>query len=197
MTPVQRLQMVCAALASAPAGEVPAGYRIREYAVGDAAAWVAIHQAADLHNPASLALFEQQFGAARHELPRRQLYLISPAGTAVGTATAWFGAPAAADAVSGRVHWVAIVPAEQGRGLAKPLLSAVCRRLLELGHTRAYLTTSTARVPALNLYFAYGFLPDLDSPAARPAWASLIDPATPPTCPLRPGLADWLRAHLH
>ncbi len=195
MTPVQRLQMVCTALAPAPAGALPAGYRIREYAAGDAAAWVAIHQAADHHNPASLALFEEQFAAAPHELPRRQFYLTCPAGTAVGTATAWFGAPTAAG-VCGRVHWVAIVPSEQGRGLAKPLLSAVCRRLLELGHTRAYLTTSTARVPALNLYFAFGFLPDLEPPASRAAWASLSDPAVPPAYPLRPGLAAWLRAHL-
>ena len=69
-----------------------------------------------------------------------------PEHAANGTTTAWYnedyrGLP------FGRVHWVAIVPEMQGRGLAKPIMSAVCHRLRELGHGRAYLTTTTVRIP--------------------------------------------------
>ena len=195
MTTSSPVQMTCAALSPGPSSVLPTGCRIRDYEPGDEAAWVAIHRLADFYNPASLDLFEKQFGSARDELPRRQLYLLDAAGTPIGTATAWFGA-LAAGVIIGRMHWVAIVPAEQGHGLARPLLSAVCRRLLELGHRQAYLTTSTARLPAINLYFAYGFLPDLDPPGARAAWASLSAPAATSDGPLRPGLVAWLRTHL-
>lgn len=81
-------------------------------------------------------------------------------GTPIGTATAWFdndhnGLPC------GRLHWVAMVPKLQGQGLAKPLLTTVCQRLRELGHTRAYLTTSSERIPAINLYLGFGFAPEI------------------------------------
>lgn len=194
--PGARVQMVCTALPPAAGVILPPGYAIRPYQPGDESAWVAVHRLADPCQPSSLALFEQQFGGARNELPRRQLYLVDAAATVIGTASAWFGSPAGAG-TWGRVHWVAIVPAEQGRGLAKPLLHAVLRRLLELGHHQAYLTTSTARLPALNLYFACGFLPDLAPPGAVPAWATLIDPgAGLPADALRPGLRAWLAARL-
>jgi GNAT superfamily N-acetyltransferase len=52
---------------------------------------------------------------------------------------------------------VAILPDYQGRGLSKPLLSQALRRLWELGHTRAYLTTSAERMVALRLYERFGF----------------------------------------
>jgi GNAT superfamily N-acetyltransferase len=187
--------MWCTDLAATPRSGLPAGYRLRTYQPGDQAAWVDIHRLADLYNPASLGLFEQQFEAAREELPRRQFYLHDPAGRPVGTATAWFGQPPGRSLV-GRVHWVAIVPAEQGRGLAKPLLSAVCSRLLELGHRQAYLTTSTSRLPAINLYFAYGFLPELDSTTSRQAWGEFLARHSSLPGQLRQGLAEWLRARL-
>ncbi len=55
-----------------------------------------------------------------------------------------------------RIHWVAIAPAYQGRGLAKPLVAAACLRLRALGHVWAYLTTSTSRLPAVSLYTKFG-----------------------------------------
>jgi GNAT superfamily N-acetyltransferase len=187
--------MWCTDLAATPRADPPAGYSIRPYRRGDEDTWVDIHRLADCHNPASRELFERQFGDARGELPRRQFYLLSPEAEPVGTATAWFGQAGDGPPV-GRVHWVAIVPREQGRGLSKPLLAAVCQRLLDLGYGRAYLTTSTLRVRAINLYFGHGFLPELTTPAARQAWAALLEPPAPGAATLRQDLADWLRARL-
>lgn len=190
------VRMRCRDLAATPQFALHPGYTLRTYRPGDEDAWADIHRLADRLNPVTTALFGEQFGARPEELPRRQFFLLNPAAETVGTATAWFGTDR--DGVLlGRVHWVAIVPAEQGRGLAKPLLAAVCGRLLELGHRQAYLTTSILRPAALNLYFAFGFMPELQTAADGAAWTALVE-SVPASAgrPLRPGLAEWLRSHL-
>lgn len=64
-----------------------------------------------------------------------------------------------------RVHWVAIRPAYQGRGLARPLLFDIGQTLRELGHTRATLTTSHQRALAIALYRKIGF--EIVAPSAQ------------------------------
>jgi GNAT superfamily N-acetyltransferase len=96
----------------------------------------------------------------------------------VGTITAWRNADYRS-AAYGRVHWVAIVPAFQGRGLARPLLAACLRRLSELGYGGAYLTTSPPRLAAINLYLRFGFTPDVQSVRDAEAWRLLADRVKP------------------
>ncbi len=194
MNAATAVRMRCRDLAATPRFALPPGYTLRTYRPGDEEAWADIHRLADRLNPVTATLFGEQFGARQEEPPRRQFFLLNPAAATVGTATAWFGTDRDG-ALLGRVHWVAIVPAEQGRGLAKPLLSAVCCRLLELGHRQAYLTTSILRPPALNLYFAFGFRPEIETAEDRAAWTALLRPVPGQAgAPLRPGLAAWLRA---
>jgi len=73
----------------------------------------------------------------------------------------------------GRIHWVAIIPQQQGSGLAKPLLTAICKRLKELGHSKTYLTTQSVRLPAINLYAKFRFTPVIDSDGDREIWEKL------------------------
>ena len=152
----KRLFMVRDPLAGFPEYALPEGFALRPYAPGDEAAWRRIHLEADLFTDVPSELFRAQFGHDEKELARRQLYLAAPEGVSVGTASAWYGTE---DRWKGwgRVHWVAIVPRWQGRGLAKPLMSAVLARLAELGHDRAYLTTHAVRTPAIGLYARFGF----------------------------------------
>ncbi len=163
-----QVRMVRGSLADAPQFPLPMGFAIRRYQQGDAETWVRIEQAADRYLTGHREIYERDFG--RHEtlLGARQLFLCDPGGEAIGTATAWFGAYGGQ--ASGRVHWMAIVPEWQGKGLAKPLVTAVCNRLRDLGHTRAYLVTETVRVPAINLYLKSGFVPDIRSELDRAAW---------------------------
>ncbi len=135
-----------------PQYALPAGFSIRAYQSGDAQHWQSIHERADEFNQFDESTFATWFGDDETVLCVRQKYLIAPDGEVIGTATAWFD-----DAETGRVHWVAIVPEYQGRGLARPLLSVIGQTLRELGHSRAVLTTSRQRPVALALYEKFGF----------------------------------------
>jgi len=142
-------------LSNIPRFEVPAGYAILPYRPGDEVHWVAIHEDADRYTEASEELFASEFGSDVQELAKRQFYLHHGAEV-IGTASAWYDS-AYKDGSYGRIHWVAIRTAYQGRGLAKPLLFAVCLRLAKLGHEKAYLTTMRVRSIAIHLYEEFGF----------------------------------------
>ena len=152
-----------------PQHALPPGYGIRWYRPGDEHAWVRIHELAERLVETSLGVYREQFGQEEGPLAQRQAYLCDARGLPIGTASAWFhddweGRP------WGRVHWVAIVPDHQGRGLSRALMAEVCNRLVDLGHQRAYLTTSSARRPAIRLYRSFGFEPHIRNEEERRAW---------------------------
>ncbi|MBI3852120.1 MAG: GNAT family N-acetyltransferase [Verrucomicrobia bacterium] len=167
------VKMVRAHLDNVPEFALPDGFSLRRYQAGDEAHWLRIHAVADRYNEITQALFRQEFGSDEKLLRERQFYLLDPHGEVIGTGAAWFK-----DGFEGlqwgRVHWVAIVPEYQGRGLAKPLLTAICRRLRELGHGRAYLSTSTARAAAIRLYLRFGFKPMIRSAEDDAIWKKIL-----------------------
>lgn len=165
--------MVRAHLEDLPDFAPPAGWSLRRFQAGDEANWRRIHLAAEKQHAITPDLFRRQFGDDARLLNERQYYLLHPCGAAVGTATAWFD-----DTFQGggwgRVHWVAMLPAYQGQGLGRPLMSAVCRRLRELGHGRAFLRTAATRIPAIRLYRQFGFEPFLPTAAEAAVWREVL-----------------------
>jgi len=169
-----RLLMTRENLEAIPEFALPAEFALRWYRPGDEAHWLSIHRRADQYNPITPDTFAQQFGADFEQLGQRQAYLIGPDQEVIGTGAAWFDNNFGGTRI-GRVHWVAIVPEYQGRGLSKPLMCAVCRRLHELGHGRAYLTTSAARARAIQLYLRFGFVPLIRDEAERASWRDVME----------------------
>ena len=165
--------MTRANLDHVPEFALPAGFALRWHQPGDEAHWLRIHLVADRLNRITPELFQMQFGSNAKLLRDRQCYLLAPTGQVIGTGTAWFN-----DNFEGgrwgRVHWMSIVPEFQGQGLGKALLSAICRRLRELGHERAYLITGAARVPAIGLYWKFGFEPWIRNVEDERVWCELI-----------------------
>ena len=161
---------------------LPAGFEIRLYRPGDRDRWVEIVSAADSFQTISAATHEAAFGHGAQALAERQFFLAAPDGQLVGTATVWRGESGRWQGW-GRVHWLAILPAWQGRGLGKVLLSATLQRLSELGHTRAYLTTETVRLAAIRLYLRSGFTPDFATAADQAAWRDLRSRGVPVQIP--------------
>jgi len=155
-----------------PHHPLPEGYGLRWYVPGDEEIWVRIHLEADAYVESSPALFAEEFGGSTEELKARQCYLSDAAGRAFGTATAWMDEDYRG-LRWGVVHWLAITPGMQGRGLAKPLMTAVLTRMRELGEERAYLVTATVRVAAINLYRTFGFAPEVRSAEDLALWKGL------------------------
>ena len=173
LTPHTPLKMLREDLENIPDFDIPAGYTIRSYRSGDEAHWLCVHLLADHEHQFKPDTFKQQFSSDARVLAQRQFYLLDPAQSVIGTATAWFNEDFDGERI-GRVHWVAIVPECQGRGLSRPLMTAICRRLLELGHNKAYLTTSAARAAAIHLYLRFGFAPLIRTEIERAAWAQVL-----------------------
>lgn len=171
-TPDVDVRMIHHDLTGAPRHALPEGYHMRFYRDGDVAPWVRIQRAADALSQATAETFAQYMPGDVAHLARRVMFLVDPSGADIGTITAWNG-----DAFDGRdiglVHWVAIAASAQGRGLAKPMLSAVLDVLRALGYNEAWLDTNTRRIPALNLYLAFGFAPHPRSEAERAAWRAI------------------------
>lgn len=152
------VMMINEDLASAPVFDLPATFGLRWYEPGDVETWLAIHHAAETHIVINRELFFDQFAHDTLLLGERLCFLLEAAsGRAIATATAW-AETQGRFAGYGRVHWVAVVPAFQGRGVGTLVVSAACRRLLLLGHRRAFLRTSTLRPAAIRLYEKFGFV---------------------------------------
>jgi GNAT superfamily N-acetyltransferase len=165
------IHMIREHLDEIPDCALPAGYSTRWYQPGDEKSWYRIHLLADAYTNVTPDLYEKEFGSDTQMLAERQCFLVDRKGVLIGTATAWLDDHSVQS--PGRIHWVAIVPAEQGKGLAKPLLTAVCNRLKDLGHSKAYLTTQTIRIAAINLYLKFGFVPAVNSERDKQIWRRL------------------------
>ena len=170
------VRMIHHDLRAAPVFDLPKGYAMRSFrpdaGAEDVHAWVEIHKRADTFFQYTPDVFYESLDrdAARHG--ERILFLVDPAGQDIGTISAWNDGDLTGEDI-GRIHWVAIAPEAQGHGLGKPMLSAACQRLLQLGFASAYLWTSTGRVPAINLYRRFGFEPYHHTPEAAQIWREL------------------------
>jgi GNAT superfamily N-acetyltransferase len=143
-------------------------FTIRWYQSGDEQHWLSMKARSDRFHHADPAYYWRTYGAHTSLLPERQAFLCDQNGQPIGTATAWFEDFAGQH--YGKVNWVFLVPEAQGRGLAKPLLSAIGQRLFALGHTQALLYTLTARLPAIQLYQQFGFFPYVRNTTDIAAW---------------------------
>ncbi|MEC0240157.1 GNAT family N-acetyltransferase [Paenibacillus dokdonensis] len=164
------LTMIRQDLNHIPSYSFPSEYRVRMYTPGEEEIWADIETSVDEFPDKTAALrhFDKEFGSYTEEMSSRCLLIENADGEAIGTTTAWYGA-FQNDEIWGRIHWVAIRPEEQGKKLAKPLLSAALE-ILSQYHDHAYLTTQTTSYQAINMYLNYGFEPFIAKPDCLEGW---------------------------
>lgn len=162
------IMMLRPSLDALPDYPLPHPFTLRWYQPGDEQQWLAMKVRADHYHHADLEYYQRTYGPYAHLLPDRQAFLCSGTGRSIGTATAWFEDLDGQQ--YGKVNWVFIIPEAQGCGLAKPLMSAIGQRLIELGHTSALLYSLPERLPAIQLCQHFGFVPCIRGAADLEAW---------------------------
>lgn len=160
-----------------PRFDVPDTYHFTMYRPGMERDWVRIETAVEEFDTeeAAAAYFAREFLPHADSLPRRMIFLCDAAGTPVGTATLWPGRDFGDERQ--RVHWVAVAPEHQNRGLSKVLLTKVLDLYRELGYTGfVFLDSQTWSYKALRVYHTFGFRPYM---GPRPVhWQPELDEET-------------------
>ena len=167
------LVMIRKNLDGVPAVPLPEGYSFREFQAEDAPVWADIETSVGEFSDTEKALkrFSEEFGPDVEEMTHRCLFLMTGEGQAVGTMTAWYSRSFLSGDY-GRVHWVAVRPELQGRGLGKALLSRGLR-LMARWHNKAYLTTQTTSWVAVRMYLAFDFIPFITKVEEEEGWTLL------------------------
>ncbi len=169
-----RLTMIRENLVNLPDVPLPSGYSIQWFELGMEKDWVRIQQKAETFLKIDTEKYEKEFVALKSEMNRRQCFIKNSKNELVGTATAWFDTAFRGEGW-GRVHWVAIIPEEQGKKLSNGLLLAVLQRIKALDCQKVYLVTSTKRLAAIRLYLKFGFVPNLDVKENVEAWNEYLE----------------------
>jgi len=156
--PYVRIIMIRKAGAPIPRCALPEGYRFAPYAEGDERAWARI-EASVLEfdsEGAALERFRKDYMTEPEQLRRRCIFVESPAGEKVATATAWWRI------VNGRrrpwVHWVGVRSDHQGLGLGKAICAELTALMARLeGDVDIWLKTQTWSRKAVGIYRRLGF----------------------------------------
>lgn len=148
-------------LENIPHYELPNGYSFRFYRdERDIDIWIDIEKSAKefISYSEGVRNFEAYFGKYKELLGNRMLFIISPNGEAVATASAYFE-PWDDESV-GWLHWVAVRREYQGKGLSRPLISKTLETLKMLGYKTAKVPTQTTSWVAARLYLDFGYYPE-------------------------------------
>ena len=93
-----------------------------------------------------------------NELTKTMLFVLGGDGELAGTGSLWNGG--IFGEVRQRLHWIAVSPKHQGKGLSKAIVSKLLDLYNDLGYGGyIYLTSQTWSYKALNVYMKFGFAP--------------------------------------
>ncbi|MFY1069174.1 GNAT family N-acetyltransferase [Enterococcus sp. AD013-P3] len=135
--------------------KLPSDYQLVFYSEGDQTAWCEIETAVGEFEALSEAeqYFEKTFAPFPHELQQRMAFIIDPTGKKVGTCTAWWSKEN-----EPLLHWLAVVPEAQRKGLAGFLATIITERLEDLYPNQPIiLHTQTWSHSAIRLYEKLGY----------------------------------------
>ncbi len=131
-------------------------YGLRAYREGDELAWCDIETTAGEFERAEEAMargFKPYFKPDKDLLAERMFFIVDENDVPVATTTAWF------DGKTALLHWVAVHGDHQGKGLARPVISAAMRAMERMGYEYALLHTQPESWVAIKLYLEFGFRP--------------------------------------
>lgn len=90
------------------------------------------------------------------ELKRRMIFVQDPQEELIATTTVWWYDTG--ERRDTALHWVAVKPGFQGKGIGKAIFSEGMKRAIAIdGDVDLYLHTQTWSYPAINIYLKAGF----------------------------------------
>jgi mycothiol synthase len=152
------------------APQPPLGYGLRTFRPGDEDAWV------DLLLTGEFGMWDRprldrMIAGDRAPLPPAGIFFVTYGTRLVGTAcTFLYDSEAGGIAELG---WVVVHPRHRGHGLGRQVCRAVLGFVRSLEYRYAYLLTEDFRRPAIKMYLALGFEPEMVDPS-HPAWWAMI-----------------------
>lgn len=141
-----------------PEHKLAPGFSFHDYEPGNEADWCRIETSVGEfeHEDKAWEYFKGEFAPYPEELKRRMIFVRDPRGELVATSTAWWN-----DKGERKVpilHWVAVAPSAQGKGIGKAIVSEAIKRKVALeGDEDLYLSTQTWSYKAINIYRQAGF----------------------------------------
>lgn len=138
---------------------LPDGFHFEFYEEGDEAEWAAIETAVSEFESEAGALdyFQEKFAPYSEDLKQRMLFVTDLSGEKIGTCSAWWKVVPTGERYP-LVHWVAVKPGYQGKGIAKAMMSRTLELLQDLEETSpVFLHTQTWSHVAIRLYQKLGF----------------------------------------
>lgn len=137
---------------------LPEDYRFSYFKAGDEKAWAKIETSVLEFDDGidALLYFQRDYLPYLSELERRCLFVETAEGEKIATCTAWWD-------YSGErrdpwLHWFAVHPNHQGKGIGKALASKLLERMTEIeGKRDFYLHTQTWSHRAVKIYEALGY----------------------------------------
>ena len=165
------IRMVRPNMDNIPQIALPEGFSMRPMRMDEIGLWTDIWRDAEPYFQIKDDTFMGVYGPDLPAVERRVFFVVNEPGVAVGTISAWYDRDfKGVDA--GRIHWVAVWPAFQNRGLAKGMMTFAMNRLAQW-HELTYLRSQSKRTGAIKLYLDLGFLPDMDADGAAEAWCEV------------------------
>lgn len=143
-----------------PCCRLPQGYCFEAFRPGREADWARILADSGLTESEEEArqVFARDFAPHAQELTRRMWFVLDPAGCPAATISLWRGGAFGPERQ--RLHWVAVQQDQQGKGLAKAMMTRMMELYQELGDEGPlYVASQTWSYAALRLYEAFGFQP--------------------------------------
>lgn len=154
-----------------PPPVLPAGYEIRRFEPGDDLPSLAETLTAAFHEEWTTERVRDKLCEAPDV---RAVYAAFCAGKAVATTSSRYLPEKFAG--TGIVHWVGTHPDHVRRGLGSALMARVLLDFAERGDAAAILETDDPRLPAIQRYLAFGFLPLYDNQGEdlRLRWSAVM-----------------------
>jgi GNAT superfamily N-acetyltransferase len=160
-------------LLNIPQVSFPEGFSIRPMRLDEVGLWTDIQRDAEEYFKITDETFYHEFGSDLQAIQWRSFIITNEKGVGVGTISAWYSRDFKGEDY-GRIHWLAVRPAYQRRGIGKAALSYVLNKLAQW-HSRCFLDTSIERLPAIKLYLDFGFMPDLYDQYEIEKWREVKD----------------------